>query len=162
MRAFWLKCQGRPKVWKWENSSVALDKTEIKKKKVSPLYVFNLKISQYLNQKIKLYSHSSHSDWWWWWWWYCVMCWRAEGDDLIIVVFMDHWAAGLDFCYWIMGNSFFLLKEWLPNPIRQSAVLGQRAFTIQKQQQCHSLPICRSETWNRYKGGGFCFLKIDK
>lgn len=71
------------------------------------------------------------------WSWYCIMCWRAEGDDLIIVVFMDHWAAGLDFCYWIMGNSFFLLKEWLPNPIRQSAVLGQKAFTSQEQQQCH-------------------------
>lgn len=40
-------------------------------------------------------------------------------DDLIIVVFMDHWVVG----YRITGNSFFLLKERLPNLIRESAVL---------------------------------------
>lgn len=39
-----------------------------------------------------------------------------------------------------MGNSFFLLKEWLPNPIRPSAVLGAAAaaaVTTQRQRQCH-------------------------
>lgn len=79
-------------------------------------------------------------------------------DDLIILVFMDHWAAGLDFFYWIMGNSFFLLKEWLPNPIRPSAVLGVAVAAAVTTQTVAMSPICSTNTM--HKNVGYTFLRM--
>lgn len=48
-----------------------------------------------------------------------------------------------------MGNSFFLLKEWLPNPIRPSAVLGAAvAAAVATQRQCHPR-VCPPNTMHR-------------
>lgn len=49
------------------------------------------------------------------------------------------------------GKFILFIEGVASNPIRESAVLGERAFTIQRQQQqqCHPAPIGWSETWKQ-------------
>lgn len=88
---------------------------------------------------------------------HCIMCWLAGRDDLIILVFMDHWAAGLDFCYWIMGNSSFLLKEWpsKSNKRVSSPWSGRLHHSEAAAAMSFSFHICGSDTWKQ-EGGGVC------